>query len=84
MQIFRNTKSLYNRNIIQHTLLDYNLCTFNDRLNYRTDTPHLSHYDAFKIKSIKQARFDRVRWVQCSIMKKGLNMQSYYIRIFKL
>ena len=85
MQIFRNAKSLYNRNIIQHTLLDYDLCTYiNDRLSYRTDTPYLSDYDDFKIKSIREAIFGRARWAQCSIRKIGLNMRSDSIKKFKL
>lgn len=81
MQIFRKIKSLCYRNYNKN-LLNYDLN--NNGLNYHSDISGLSDYCAFKIKSIKEALFVRPRWATCSIMKIGLNMQSYSIRKFKL
>lgn len=85
MQIFCKVKSLcdksYDKNLLN---LNYGYGRLNNGLNYHSDISGLSDYCAFKIKSIKEARFIRSRWATCSIMKIGLNMQSYSIRKFKL
>lgn len=83
MQIFCKVKSLCDRSYDKN-LLNLNYGRLNNGLNYHSDISSLNNYCAFKIKSIKQAQFGRSRWATCSIMKKGLNMQSYYIRKFKL
>ena len=83
MQIFRNAKSFFRRIVDQPTLSLYSKRDYTS-LNVYSDISYLGDYHAFKIKSIKEARFGRPRWVTCSLRKIGLNMRSDSIRKFKL
>lgn len=84
MQIFCKVKSLYDMSSYGKNLLNYVSFSLIG-LYYHSDiSDRLSDYCAFKIKSIKEARFGRPMWATCSIMKIGLNMRSNSIKKFKL